>query len=85
MPKPSLEEFKRHVRADDFSGDDALLGHYLATATAAVVDSTRRTEEELCGLNGGDFPLQLTQAAYMLAAHWYNQREIVSPLTLKHL
>lgn len=78
MTAISLELFKKHVRADDFDEDDGYLRHLLDTAVTAVVTATNRTEEELLGMGGGDFPLPLLHASMMLAAHWYNQRESVA-------
>lgn len=49
----SLELFKQHVRADDFSDDDAYLAHLLGVAEEWVVRETNRSIEELKGLNGG--------------------------------
>lgn len=82
MAVVSLALFKQHVRADDFADDDAYLEHLLATAEVAVIDSTRRDEEELTTLGGGSFPLPLVQAIMMLGAHWYNQRESVSAVQM---
>lgn len=78
MALVSLELFKQHVRADDFSDDDQYLAFLIETASDAVVTATARTEAELLELGDGRIPLQLQQAAMMLAGHWYNQREGVS-------
>lgn len=78
MSAVSLALFKQHVRADDFSADDAYLEHLLEAACVSVVTATNRTEEELEGMGGGELPLPLVHAVLMLAAHWYNQRESVS-------
>lgn len=78
MAVVSLELFKRHVRADDFADDDEYLQHIIDTAEVVVIGATNRTQEELETIGGGSFPLPLKQAAMMLAAHWYNQRESVS-------
>lgn len=75
MTSPSLELFKKHVRADDFADDDTYLSHLLSAAKEHAVSATARSEEELCEMGGGDLPLPLVQAVMMLAAHWYNQRE----------
>ena len=81
MPSLSLALFKKQVRADDFDDDDALLQHLLATAGDAVVRATNRDESELIG-DSGELPVMLQHAAMMLAAHWYNQREIVSAVQM---
>lgn len=78
MAVVSLELFKKHVRADDFSDDDEYLQSLLDTAEAHIIRETHRSVEELCELSGGDFPCPLNQAIMLLAAHWYNQREAVS-------
>lgn len=70
--------FKQHVRADDFATDDAVLQFYLDAACDAVLRATNRSLEELLEMGNGDLPAPLQQAAMMLAAHWYNQREAVS-------
>jgi hypothetical protein len=75
MAEVSLELFKKHVKADDFSQDDALLQYYLDNAEAAIVRNTHRTREELEEMGGGSLPSELALASMMLAAHWYNQRE----------
>ena len=82
MSVVSLALFKKHVRADDFADDDSYLEHLLNTAEDAVITATRRTEQELTALNGGEFPAPLTHAVMMLAAHWYNQRESVSSVQM---
>lgn len=75
MAHVSLEEIKKHVRADDFTADDAYLQQLIDTADAAIIRATQRSEAELLVAGGGTFPPQLRQAELMLAAHWYNQRE----------
>lgn len=73
----SLELLKKHVYADDLSGDDEILSQYLSAAEAWVVKSTNRDESELTDADGHLYP-QLVQAVLLLAGHWYNQREAVS-------
>lgn len=73
-----LELFKKHVRADDFTDDDAYMQHLLDAAEQAVVRRTGRTARELADAGGGFFPAPLRQAVMLLAAHWYNQREAVA-------
>lgn len=92
MASVSLELFKRHVRADDFSDDDGYLLHLLDTAEEWVSRETGRPLPELLEEGGGSLPLPLCQAVMLMAGHWYNQREGVSsgqmrevPYTLKAL
>lgn len=81
--EPSLALLKKQVRADDFAQDDAYLQHLLDTAKEAVVTATNRTEAELREMDSeGHLPKMLLQAALMLAAHWYNQRESVSAVAM---
>lgn len=70
--------FKSHVRADDFTEDDAYLQHLLCTAEEAVVRATNRELIDLLDMGGGNLPLALQHASMLLAAHWYNQRESVA-------
>lgn len=72
-----LELFKKHVRSDDFDGDDALLRHYLDAAFDSTVDYIGRPVEEIAE-DSGEIPARIIQATMMLAAHWYNQRESVA-------
>lgn len=81
MAYASLEEIKKHVRADDFTDDDAYLQQLLDAAEADIIRATHRSEAELLEAGGGTFPPQLKQAELMLAAHWYNQRETATPTT----
>lgn len=78
MLSVSLELFKKHVRADDFDGDDDYLAHLLRSAEEFVCTETRRTADELCELGGGECPPMLVHAVMMIAGHWYNQREAAS-------
>jgi hypothetical protein len=81
--EPSLALLKKQVRADDFSQDDAYLEHLLDTAKEAVITATNRTEAELREMDSeGHLPKMLLQAALMLAAHWYNQRESVAAVAM---
>lgn len=75
----SFELFKKHTRTDDYNTDDDSLASYLEAATVHVTTATNRSEDELFEMGGGNsYPLPLQQAIFMLAAHWFNQRESVS-------
>lgn len=81
--EPSLALLKKQVRADDFAQDDAYLQHLLDTAKETVITATNRTEAELREMDSeGHLPKMLLQAALMLAAHWYNQRESVAAVAM---
>ena len=77
----SIELLKKHVYADDLSGDDEILSQYLSAAEAWVVKATNRDESELTDADGHLYP-QLVQAVLLLAGHWYNQRESVSSVQM---
>lgn len=76
-----IDLIKKHCRADDFTEDDELLTFYGKAATDYVIQATRRTAAELqaMGDGGNAYPLPLQQAALLIIAHWYNQREAVAP------
>ena len=82
MASVSLALLKKHVNADEFNADDALLQQYLDAAVESVRIATNRSMEDLSTLGYGDFPAPLAQAVYMLAAHWYNQRESVAAVQM---
>ena len=82
MAVVDLALFKKHVRADDFAEDDDYLAHLLMTAETAVITATNRTAEELEEMGGGDMPSPIKHAILMVGAHWYNQRESVSSVSM---
>lgn len=77
MATVDIALLKQHVRADDFSEDDAYLTHLLEAAETYVCSATNRTSDELVQ-SDGKLPATLQQAVLMIAGHWYNQREAVS-------
>lgn len=77
MATVDIALLKQHVRADDFSDDDAYLTHLLEAAETYVCSATNRTSAELVQ-DDGKLPATLQQAVLMIAGHWYNQREAVS-------
>mgnify|MGYP002864131965 CR=1 FL=1 len=78
MSATDLNLLKKHVRADDFSGDDDYLQHLLDAAEESVITMTNRTLAELADGETGDLPSSLQHAVLLLAGHWYNQRESVA-------
>jgi len=79
MATVDIALLKQHVRADDFSEDDAYLAHLLEAAEQYVTGATNRTSDELLALNDGkNLPVPLQHAVLLIAGHWYNQREAVS-------
>ena len=75
----SLELFKKHVRADDLTGDDEQLQQYLDAAEQQVVMATNRGMVELLAMGGGEFPAMLRQAVLLLAASSYATPEATAP------
>ncbi len=84
MAVVDLALFKKHVRADDFSDDDALMQHYLDAAEAWVIQAVNREASDLQDESGA-YPAQIRQAVMLLAAHWYNQRESVSTAQMQQV
>ena len=82
MAELSLELLKKHVRSDDGTYDDDLLGHYLDSARETVLSYSGRTEREIAGMGCSNM---FSQAVLMLAAHWYNQRESVSSVNMSQV
>lgn len=78
MALPDLALLKKHVNADDITADDMYLQHLLDTAVSVVLGQVNRTLPELEELGGGEVPLPAAHAVLMLAAHWYNQREVAT-------
>lgn len=82
MSLVDLELLKRHVRADDFSDDDAYLQHLLDSAEEYLTLATNRSIAELVDMGGGSLPYSLTHAVLLIAGHWYNQREGVASVQM---
>lgn len=82
MSLTALSLLKVHVRADDFSEDDAYLQHLLDAAEQHVADNTNRSLADLVELGGGELPMPLTHAVLLIAGHWYNQREAVGSASM---
>lgn len=82
MSLTALSLLKAHVRADDFSEDDAYLQHLLDAAEQHVADSTNRSLVDLVELGGGELPYSITHAVLLIAGHWYNQREAVAGVAM---
>lgn len=74
-----FELFKKHVRADDFADEDDKLHFILESAEAQVIRATNRTADELCEMNGGEFPTPLKQAIMMVGAMLYAYPEGMMP------
>ena len=81
MATVDIALLKQHVRADDFSEDDAYLEHLLEAAETYVCSATNRASDELVQADG-KLPATLQQAVLMIAGHWYNQREAVSSVQM---
>ena len=82
MAVVSLELFKKHVYADDFSEDDEYLEHLLEASETVVINATNRSINELHESFGSGFPLPLKHAILMLAAPWFTQRESASAVQM---
>jgi hypothetical protein len=91
MKYVTMDELRQQMRVD-FDDEDALIETYGEAAERHVIESTRRTEEELL-LRGwkeqhaGEapetvpvecFPKRLKVAVLILAAHMYRNREMVA-------
>lgn len=74
-----LPLFRTQCNADDGDYDTAYMLHLLEAAFDEAFSMTRRTEQELIEDYGdGELPRKVVQAAMMIGAHWYNQREAAS-------
>ena len=69
----TLELIKQHSRIDS-SYEDALLTQYAIGAEATLYRLLDRTHDELCDMNGGEFPPELVIACLMLVDILYNHR-----------
>ena len=74
--------FKKHVRADDFTEDDALLTFYLSAATRQVVNATGYTLDQLERIPSAEFPDDIREAIYMRGSSMYAYREDVDTANL---
>lgn len=84
MATVDIALLKQHVRADDFSEDDAYLAHLLEAAETYVCNATHRTSEELAQTDG-KLPAPLQHAVLLIAGHWYNQREAVAGVQMSEV
>ena len=75
MSYTTLQLLKNAVYADDICCDNELLSFYMDAAEQHIIGMTQRDEASLVEAGGGDLPIELKQAALLLAAHWYRQRE----------
>lgn len=78
MAYVSLDLLRKAVYADDICCDNELLSFYMEAAEQHIIGMTQRDEASLIEAGGGDLPMELKQAALLLAAHWYRQREAAS-------
>lgn len=85
MSVVSLELFKKHVRADDFTDDDDKLQAILESAEVEVIKATNRTKDELVEMGDGEFPLPLQQAIMMVGALKYAYPEGLIPSQYAHI
>ena len=75
----TLEDLKTHLRVD-FDDDDAYIDRLGKTALSQIVNTTRRSVDELKEMNNGVFPIELHQAALQLVDLWYKERSAVSSI-----
>ena len=60
--------------------DDTLIEYYTGVAEEMVISETRRTDDELKKMGGGDYPNRIKQAVILIVAHFYRVREAVSSI-----
>lgn len=77
MARVSLELFKKHIRTDDYDGDDDYLQHVLDAAEDFVAALTGYTREELSAIPDSEYPTPLIHAVLMRGASMYEYREDV--------
>lgn len=85
MALTPLDIFKKHVNADDFADDDALLALYLDAAEQTLLLHVGRDASEMLRLGGGALPPDFQLAVMFLAANAYHYREPVSAGTLSEV
>lgn len=78
MANVDFSLLKKHLRADDYDGDDDYIRYLSEVAEEHICRATQRTAEDLIDLGGGEWPKPLQHAAMLLVGHWHNQREAVA-------
>jgi hypothetical protein len=71
MSEVALSTLKEHVGASGFTDDDVLLQGYLDASELHVVNHLRR---DMATDFPDGWPADVTQAALLLAAHFYDNR-----------
>jgi len=87
----NINQLKRQLNIEEsYTGDDAILQHYLDVAEQSVELYCGTTG--LTSYTGTTMPISITQAVIMLAGHFYLNRNLVSfaqgyeiPFTIKWL
>ena len=82
MPRVSLELLKKHVYADDFTGDDDYLDHLLAVAEEQVDTLAGYSREELACIPDEEYPMSLRQAILLRGVSLYAYREDIDTVQL---
>lgn len=85
MPRVSLELLKKHVRADDFTGDDEYLDHLLEVAQEQVETLVGYSREELEQIPDEEYPMALRQAILLRASSLYAYREDIDTVQLSNV